>query len=751
MSETLIPSQSSALTSTQNGTNIRADLRPESQFYVETAVTFGNPTSFGKISSTEFSTTSVISFSGVCKVYAICKGQVFLQPMSGAGNEGNVNLILRPFKQPINGLAIKYFIYRGLKKSDFFADGKLLATSQTESKLVDKVNTEYDNFYKNRDDKPEFFLASFLGYRELTDTAQKETDLLDEYFFKISETETEKVAFELPMVERGTLLGSAESTLGIDVVLNEGDFFMKYDPNPFQLNLKYARAKEHVLKVNQSNTLYRQKLVRESASMFMDIAAFYGLHAQGGGKVYTNASTEPLTKAANIYGLIEKYQTKNTTYLYIQSNRQRSYDFYENYQYSETDITNVKVGTEANNLLKETFGVKEDWAVKAFDNVNQLVLQLTTDNYTDAAVYVKTGILNRNITHEDYYLRNDNILQKPSTDPNVTIDVNYTKPITFDVIKTGTENGAENIPICNFIQLICETKKLLVQTEEVTNTDTNTTETVNYYLKDIDDVFGMIDESPVIQNKQDHELHYVVDQNLLLVNFNNATGGKDIATVTSKRTQDIIQKNEDETLSRVTYETLLHNIRQSNNTFTESLSAYSDNTNSGTIHYDKSKNNFYQPENPYYLKTQVFTDNQSGNTVTGLTLEVQTGGLPSKKLLGLTKDENDIYLNILSEKDTTGVKKYNNAKFYLKNLLGNEEDYYTTTEGVKYRLYELYLIAEDREGKIALLKPSEPTKPVQVSTIDQCVFATQEYSKYVPTKLDDLLDSIIINVKLPLA
>ncbi|PPZ90479.1 hypothetical protein C3729_13020 [Cloacibacterium normanense] len=726
MSETLIPSQSSALTSTQNGTNIRADLRPESQFYVDTAVAIGNPTSFGKISSIEFSTTSVISFSGVCKVYAICKGQVFLQPMSGAGNEGKVNLILRPFKQPINGLAIKYFIYRGLKKSDFFADGKLLATNQTESKLVEKVNTEFDNFYKNKqaNEKP-IFLSNFLGYRELTDTAQNENDLLDEYFFKISDTETDKVAFELPMVERGTLLGSAESSLGIDVVLNEGDFFMQDDPNPFQLNLKFARAKEHKLSTG-NYTPYRKKLVRESASMFMDIAAFYGLHTQGKGKIYINASTEPLTTTANIYSLIEKYQTKNTTYLYIQSNRQRSYDFYGNYHLEDT--TNIKVGTDVSNLTKETFGVKEDWAVKAFNGANQITLQLTTDNYTDAAVYVKTGILNVNTIHEDYYLRNDNILQKPSTDPNVTVDINYTKPITFDVIKTG----AENSPICNFIQLICETKKLLIQTEEPNAADPNTTETVNYYLKDIDDVFGMIDESPVIQNKQDRELHYVVDQNLLLVNFNNATGGKDIATVTSKRTEDVIQKSEDETLSRITYETLLHNIRQSNNTFTESLSAYSDNTNSGTIHYDKNKNNFYQPETPYYLKTQVFTDSQSGNTVTGLTLEVQTGGLPSKKLLGLTKDENDIYLNILSEKDTTGVKKYNNAKFYLKNLLGNEEDYYTTTEGVKYRLYELYLIAEDREGKIVLLKPNEPTKPVQVSTIDQCVFATQEYSKYVP-------------------
>ncbi|PPZ90474.1 hypothetical protein C3729_13050, partial [Cloacibacterium normanense] len=620
------------------------------------------------------------------------------------------------------------FIYRGLKKSDFFADGKLLATNQTESKLVEKVNAEFDNFYKNKpgNEKP-VFLASFLGYRELTDIAQNENDLLDEYFFKISDTETDKVAFELPMVERGTLLGSVESTLGIDVVLNEGDFFMKDNPNPFQLNLKFARAKEHKLSTNIATNNYQKKLVRESASMFMDIAAFYGLHTQGKGKIYINASTEPLTTTANIYSLIEKYQTKNTTYLYIQSNRQRSYDFYGNYHLEDT--TNIKVGADASNLTKATFGVKDDWAVKAFDNYNQLVLQLTTDNYTDAAVYVKTGVLNVNTTHEDYYLRNDNLLQKPSTDPNVTVDTNYTKPITFNVVTTGTENS----PICNFIQLICETKKLLVQTEEITDPATNTTETINYYLKDIDDVFGMIDESPVIKEKQERQLHYVVDQNLLLINFNNATGGKDIATVTSKRTQDIIQKNEDETLSRITYETLLHNIRQSNNTFTESLSAYSDNTNSGTIHYDKNKNNFYQPEKPYYLKTQVFTDSQSGNTVTGLTLEVETGGLPSKKLLGLTKDENQLYLNILSEIDTTGVKKYNNAKFYLKNLLGNEEDYYTTTEGVKYRLYELYLIAEDREGKIVLLKPSEPTKPVQVSTIDQCVFATQEYSKYVPT------------------
>lgn len=725
MSETLIPSQSSALTGTQDGTNVRAELKPEPHFYIDSNVNFTTITNFGVKSPAEFNTTTVISFPGVCKVYAICKGQVFLQPMSGAGNEEKVNIILRPFKQPINGLAIKYFIYRGLRKSDFFAEGKLVATSQTESKLVDRVNTEFDNFYKNRTDKPAAFLASFIGYREPDDTAQNEGDLLDQYFFKISETETDKVSFELPMVNRGDLLGYAEASLGIDVILNEGDFFMEDDPNPFQLNLKFARAKEHKLSTS-TYTEYRKKLVRESASMFIDIAAFYGLHAQGGGKVYTNASTDPIKTATGIYNLIANYQTKNTTYLYIQSNRQRSYDFYGNYQYSETDTTNIKVGTDANNLTKETFGVKEDWAVKAFENYNQLVLQLTTDNYTDAAVYVKTGILNRNTIHEDYYLRNDNILQKPSTDPNVTVDTNYTKPIVFDVVKSGAN------PICNFIQLICETKKLLVQTEQITDSATNTTETINYYLKDIDDVFGMIDEAPIIKEKQDRELHYVVDQNLLLINFNNATGGKDIATITTKRTQDVIQKSEDELLERVSYETLLHNIRQSNNTFIESLSAYSDNTNSGTIHYDKNKNNFYQPETPYYLKTQVFTDSQSGNTVTGLTLEVETGGLPSKKLLGLTKEENDIYLNILSEKDTTGVKKYNNAKFYLKNLLGNEEDYYTTTEGVKYRLYELYLIAEDGDGKVLLLKPNEPTKPVQVSTIDQCVFATQEYSKYVP-------------------
>ncbi len=97
----------------------------------------------------------------------------------------------------------------------------------------------------------------------------------------------------------------------------------------------------------------------------------------------------------------------------------------------------------------------------------------------------------------------------------------------------------------------------------------------------------------MIASKNSNELQYVIDQNLLLIDFENKAGGKDIATVTTKKVEDLIMKNDTESLKRVTYETLLNNIRQNIGAFFESRAAYQDNSNSGTISYNDKINNFY--------------------------------------------------------------------------------------------------------------------------------------------------------------
>lgn len=736
---TAIPQNSLNTTSDGTGTNVRSELTPESFFFLEKDKPYSQTAAnkFGIVgtgAASTFRTTSRITYTG--KVFTICQGQVFIQPMAGDANK--VNVVLKPFSQPIKGLAIKYIVYRGLTKSDFFTtDGKVQQSGSGATDFVKHVREDFQKFYGSdgTNTTPPQFLAEFLGYPSATapsDQQQSEQDLVDDYFYKVSQAtlqngqieEPAKRAYEMPLIPRGKSLGNVVGELGIDIVLNEGDYSIENDPNPFQLDLEFVRSADHVLDPANGNTDFKKKLIKETATGFIDIAAFYGLHTQGKGKVYINTQANPLTNKDDIYDLIKNFSTCNTTYLYIQSNRQRSYNFYGNYKTSVTNLNNFKIGTDVNNLQEGRF--EQFWPLYEVNNVPSLVIQLTTDNHALAGMYVKQGLLNQSTKHEDGYIRNENLLQQNGSN----IDINFTKPIGFGFIKTQ-----DNKPIASFIQLIYEGKQLPVEVSTPAANPNDPPIANESYMKDIDDVFGLINAVPHVKPKTDYEQHYVIDQNLLLINFENKTGRQDIATVTTKRIEDLIMKNETEDLPRVTYETLLHNIRQNVGSFFQSSTAYVDNSNSGTLSFDKGRNNYYRPQSPYYLKTEVFT-NTEGVTITGLSLHVQDGTLPSKKILGLTKAENDVFIALIG---TT----LNNPKFFFKNELEDETAYYTSIENISYRRYSLAVLGEDQTGKLQLL---EPATKILVSTIDNVVFASEEYSKWVPVmnlSKGDLIEKLI--------
>lgn len=709
------------IASDSNGLNIRPELMPESFFFLDKSINFTQTQSekFGIIGTspnTTFRTTSRVSFSGSAKLYTICAGQILIQPHT---DNSKVNVILKPFKQPIQGLAIKYFIYRGLNKSDFFdSNGIINANTAGATGFVDYIRNEFKSFYETLNLPEPAFTAQHIGYPSTVQGEEQDPDdLIDDYFFKISQavnnngtiTEPAKIAYELPIIPRGTYLGNATGQVGLDVVLNEGDYSIENDPNPFKLNLAYARLTEHVLDSNSGGTLFKNKLIKESATQFIDIAAFYGLHTHGKGKLYAiqNGQVSILQSNDDIYEVIKTFYTAKTTYLYIQGSRQRSYNFYENY-YLENSTSNIKIGTTVSNLTEEKF--ETDWPLREFSDLSSLVLQLTTDSNDSAAMYVKQGILNISTVNEDYFIRGNNLLQQ--TDENNTIDTRFTKPIAFDFTKTTGNNS-----ISSFIQLIYEGKAL-----EITNVIPPLDPPQTLYLKDIDDIFGLINVTPHIQPKNSNELRYVIDQNLLLVDFENNAGGKDIATVTTKRVEDQIMKNESESLKRVTYETLLNNIRQNVGTFFQSRSAYQDNSNMGTATYDNKRNNFYQPEKPYYLNTETFT-NIDGYTITGLTLHTIDDGLPSKKVLGIIDTENTVFNNIINQ------NALNNPKFYFKEILQDNFTDYISSEGFKYKRYNLCIMGESQEGELTIICP---TDKMYVSTIDNLVYVSDDYAKYTP-------------------
>lgn len=119
MQEIIENTQNQKLTSSETGRNVTPLLVANSHFFLESG-SFGQLESqkFGVVSENEFRTTTKITYTG--KLYAICQGQIFIQPQTG--NPNKVNLLLRPYKQPIKEVPIKYFIYRGLNKSDFFTE-----------------------------------------------------------------------------------------------------------------------------------------------------------------------------------------------------------------------------------------------------------------------------------------------------------------------------------------------------------------------------------------------------------------------------------------------------------------------------------------------------------------------------------------------------------------------------------------------------------------------------------------------------
>lgn len=698
------------------GLNVRPDLLPESFFFLEKGKTFsqGSAEKFGisgPDGNTVFRTTSKISgYTG--KVYTICQGQVFLQPCGSDSTK--VNAILKPFNQPIKGLAIKYIVYRGLNRSDFFGTNLVINGLGTTG-FVDVIRKEFTALYNMLGISEPTFTAQLIGYP--AGTSQSTDDLIDDYFLKISKVDTTgttpseepKKAFELPMIPRGTHLGNATGSIGIDIVLNEGDYTVANDPNPFKLDLAFARNPDHVLDQAAGATAFKKKLIRETATQFLDIAAFYGLHTQGKGKIYMNDNSV-LQTADEIYNQIQKFLTAQTTYLYIQGSRQRSYNFYGN-QNLEGSTNNIKIGPTVSNLSLEQF--EAGWPVRELAAQPSLVIQVTTDNNDAAAMYVKQGVLHADTANEDYFVRGKNLLQEEGNGN----DTNFTKPITFSLNKTSA-----NKTVASFVQLIYEGKTVKITTETPGPNPGDPIVTTFYDVKDIDDIFGLINVKPKIQSKGDNELVYVIDQNLLLIDFESKSGVKDIATVTTKKVEDLIMINDTESLPRVTYETLLNNVRQNAGGYFESRTAYLDNSNSGTISYNDKRNNFYQSEKPYYLKTEIFTDTE-GNTITGLSLQVSGGGLPSKKILGITNDEN---LKLIAEIEGNHI---NNPKFYLKNDLSDGGKFITSSEGTAYKRYSLSVLGENQEGKLTIVIPDQE---IFVTTTDNLVFTSNDYAKWMP-------------------
>ena len=688
---------------------------------------------FGPQSETVFNLTSRFFLDAPKKAFSICKGVVLIQPQTG--NPDKVNLILRPYNQPFPGLNIKYFVYRGLQKSDFFTNDTEPLVKKNEgsySDFIDKINIDFNAFHKDRvkkegetitpiDVPP--FTAKFIGYdATLTDT----TIQLSDFFFKESkfvaagDTFDEKDDFELPLIDIGKSLGNfTQGECGIDVVLNYGDYKQDFDNTEFAFNLEYARKPFAEITVNGS-TDFIKKLQREQSTQFIDIAAFYGSHVENGVVTATASGVQTEKKGTTIFNdLLNKFWTKNNWYIYIQSDRTRSYDFYGNYKIGEGS-ENLKTGSLKDTATDEvpmtavTYGTS-GWPVLINTQsqantvtTNNLYLQFPTDNNNNTAFY---GQLAKVANAQKDNFINANGLRLPPDEEG-----NYSE-LTSTVQLTTPAIAGKNIAS---LSLLIYQGKVNMYTAGTTQDENGDLVILYRQANFFDNVFSLIKAKPLLKLSTDESYSRMTSEKLNLINEFYDKKQQGISIVQTLTVNDIIETGIEETptVARVTY--ITEAIDVMNNAVSATGSPTPDTKTTASASGAVTKSKTYQLPDPYYYNLKLFTD--STQTITGLELKTLNGSTPNKIILGLTKAENETIKELISN-------DAKNPRLFLIDLFEDENEL-VSPEDIKYQKYRVGVVAENAEGNNELIEELE--NPVFVYSLDRRYHFSKDYSEYMP-------------------
>lgn len=302
----------------------------------------------------KFRVTSVFSPSGAAPVpaYAAFTGTIFLQ--RDAVDNTKVNLLLKPLQQSRIGFTpVKYFVYRGLRLSDFLkgssaADELIVrAKTGTEPPFITYLQDVYTQLQADSGAAAAPLSSSALGWRPGT---QLPTDKVDRYFF------ASDADFQLPVVPMGMQLGSfaggAANRFGVEIVLEEG---------LYQPDLAWARRGEYVIDLSVGGPYTPAQLneKREEVLNYIDPAAYYGLHFQAG--IQTPDAASPTKKGSALFTYaMQPFATKHNVYLDIRNESGYSLDYYGNYD--DGAGNHVRVGFDEAGLAPSPYATS-GWPV----------------------------------------------------------------------------------------------------------------------------------------------------------------------------------------------------------------------------------------------------------------------------------------------------------------------------------------------------------------------------------------------------
>ena len=434
-----------------------------------------------------FQVTSLHKASSDPNVYAVCNGTVFIQDVANSG--GNlVNLILSPIQQPPFAFPkIKFFIYRGIKKSSLI-NGNNIAPSITNdlTKSLWESQTAKNSSANTNEDPPKEALgidltANVSGFAD--------TDPIDNAFYRT------EVNFQLPLVKTGWTIGKFDkNNFGFEIMLESIGF------NP-SLGMVRNAANNNVNTINVATLgasptqpqFFEHWHDKEEILNYVDPCAFFGSFYHNKLKVtFSNGNTD-IKKGNEIYDDIlvgaqfinnlnsSVFYNKNKIYFDIRNEYNFSINYFKNYGVSLTDVQTDIIIYDENNPSSTKNYYASGWPMMVFEgsdfntgntskkNTIKIALPNNNGENTLPTIFLSVGTLKTDFPRE-------------TKEKNKLIDVsaanNFTDEIAIAV--PNRNNQSSTAPISFYIRL-----KYLKRLDENPAVSSNTVIRAQNYLDNL--------------------------------------------------------------------------------------------------------------------------------------------------------------------------------------------------------------------------------------------------------------------------
>ncbi|MFZ4931110.1 hypothetical protein [Chryseobacterium sp. Mn2064] len=402
--------------------------KPYSYFFTDLSLFNQNSSdkAFGPQDANKFQITT--KFGGALPAYAVTDGLLFFAKC-GDSDPNKINILLKPTKDVGLGFKIKYFVYRGIDKRDFFTKvgGVDIVNPSSPLPFVSKAWDSYVEFYGSSDD----FKASKLG---LDVSGVPTQDILKMFYSKDS--------YNLLYIDGGKQIGKfLTGAGGFEIVLDEGDFIQATPDAGLIFDKEFAEAEECILKVNGANSNYifggnatgiNAKVFKENIYKFIDPAAFYGIHSKDiyyddSSSVETGIRTSTGNKfslSTEIYSnIISKFTNKDKIYFYIKNSLNRNIQFYNG-------NNEIRINAVAESLTTPTSENKsKGWPIIIYEDKMSITLQirygLKSNIYSNLTFKSDTPRINTNIISDSISVYNMVLPKKDTTTNKIFTSLIY--------------------------------------------------------------------------------------------------------------------------------------------------------------------------------------------------------------------------------------------------------------------------------------------------------------------------------------